>query len=205
MNPTHTLEEIRQLKMSFGHEESFGGNRHSFAKSRMSSMTASQYDGIDDVSVASNSTTGTANKRTGLSKLKARKTNKDAKHMSNEMSINELTGGIMMDRQESQVNEVAMMNEKKKMLTRINDENMKMKMLIQNLQEMKVNLVNQMEELELEKDKLRAMNIDATNQSIDSYLMKDCLAIFKTDGLPPEKRKPAEEVKCPFIPHSIPF
>ena len=43
-----------------------------------------------------------------------------------------------------------------------------------------------MEELETEKDKLRAMQIDTTNQAIDSYLMKDCLKVLYDDIRPEE-------------------
>lgn len=66
---------------------------------------------------------------------------------------------------------------------------------------MKINLVNQFKELEEEKDKLRALQIDASNQAIDSYLMKDSLINLnnKKDELSSERRKSADEVSIRLI------
>ena len=61
---------------------------------------------------------------------------------------------------------------------------------------MKLKLVNQMEDVELEKDKLRALQIDSSNQVIDSFLVKDCLVALNTAQATEKTRQSASEV-CP--------
>ena len=91
------------------------------------------------------------------------------------------------------VNEALIM-EKKYWMTRLTDDNAKLAVMFKGLQEVKSKLLGEIDDVQKEKDKLKYLQINFAEKSIDALLRESLLTEDKRVLLPPTQRSRAEEV-----------